>query len=755
MPSGRGDEGFFWRDLLFWSSSACWTLSEHSAAQARVLTLILFQDLMLRSVFWGRMSDRHDDFTVPFTPYLSHSAINSWFEGCTGRLKAKDVCYDRLGSAIGLVRDMRNNGTAHILHDVKFVAKEDLIMNDTLSTEHSQDLTPVDSNQEVRGLDTQREMLGRVEEADAHSGSFVVLEVTKFSKRADLLHKDSVPPLKPGVKWLMQQDCEVDNLPVKYSQFAMIIPSILHKLHVNMIVEHLCNTLLSPLGLTNRRLVATAICASSAREPTNYQRLEFLGDSIFKLSTSLALMTTHLKYHEGILSRIKDHIVSNGSLARAAVRTGLDRFIITKPFTGAKFRPLYNSEILARPPDIKKREMSTKILADVVEALLGASFLDGGYEKAIGCMRIFLPEVPWTAALTSHSDLQKHYEFQTQPIIYVGALERLLEYKFTRQSLPVEAITHASCQVPGVSAPYERLEFLGDSVLDNIVTIASFHHNPPIPVHRLHLIRSALVNADFLGYLCLRHHIELPYMDPLTDDYRNITTVKTIKPYHLWQLLRHHSRTIRVALQACLERLHSLEDQIAESLSEADSHPWTLLARLEPPKPFSDIVESLLGAIYIDSQGSMEACAKFLEHIGLMTYLKRVIETDVALLHPKEELGQLSNQDEVRYVMGKEGEEGKQRLTCTVIVGERELSRVGDGLKSLEVQTRAAEIACDLLKSERREEKEHVVDRNEDSEDGEFRDDQDEDVEAEQAGDTNSVMDQEADDDDVYMTADE
>ena len=91
--------------------------------------------------------------------------------------------------------------------------------------------------------------------------------------------------------------------------------------------------------ILDRGLVSTAISASSAQEPTNYQRLEFLGDSILKLSTSLALMSTHLSYHEKILSNMKDHVVSNGSLARAATRTGLDQFIITKPFTGAKWRP--------------------------------------------------------------------------------------------------------------------------------------------------------------------------------------------------------------------------------------------------------------------------------------------------------------------------------------------------------------------------------------------------------------------------------
>ena len=47
----------------------------------------------------------------------------------------------------------------------------------------------------------------------------------------------------------------------------------------------------------------------------------------------------------------------------------MDRFIITKPFTGQKWRPLYNGNLAANKPE-RTREMSTKTLADVVEALM-------------------------------------------------------------------------------------------------------------------------------------------------------------------------------------------------------------------------------------------------------------------------------------------------------------------------------------------------------------------------------------------------
>lgn len=112
----------------------------------------------------------------------------------------------------------------------------------------------------------------------------------------------------------------------------------------------------------------------------------------------------------------------------------------------------------------------------------------------------------------------------------------------------------------------------------------------------------------------------------------------------------------------------------------------------------SDIVESLVGAIYIDTQGSLPACEAFLEHLGLMAYLRRVMDENVALLHPKEELGQLADREKVRYELGKEGMGREQRLTCKVFVGERQVVRVGDGIGVMEVQTRAADGACRVLR---------------------------------------------------------
>lgn len=392
--------------------------------------------------------------------------------------------------------------------------------------------------------------------------------------------------------------------------------------------------------------------------------------------------------------------MSNSSLATAAIRTGLDRFIITKPFTGQKWRPVYNGGLAANQPE-QTREMSTKILADVVEALIGASFLDGGPQKVVAFLQIFLPEVPWPTALRASQILYGVYNLQVPVSSRVFEAEKVISHEFNLKNLVVEALTHPSHYGPKTSSSYQRLEFCGDAILDNIVTMTAFARNPPLPTHKLHLIRAALVNANFLGFLCLTLSISISRFEAFGNKSQKISTTDLSHSFYLWQSMRHASPSVRLAQQDCLARHEIVHKVISSSLAHGNRYPWTALARLEPPKFFSDIVESILGAIYIDTHGSLSDCESFLEYLGLMPYLRRVLDSEIAVLHPKEELGQLADQDKVRYVLGKEGEDGEERLTCTVIVGKRSIIRVGDGLSTMEVQTRAADETCKILRQER------------------------------------------------------
>lgn len=658
--------------------------------------------LLLESVFRARVDYGRYDFTALFMPSNGMDHL-TWLSSYSGAIKAGDLCDQDVGRDVGLVRDLSNNGTLHIFQNVRYESSEDTTPDGTSKALQYQNIEPclVEEGQcqPFQGVPDCTMQLDRT----AHDHS-VLMEVKRLPKRADFLHPvpsgNASSDKVSAPQWLLANKCEVSRLPFSYSRFALFVPSILHKVQVAVVVERLCNTVLSPLQFQDRSLVATAISASSAHEATDYQRLETLGDSILKIMTSLTLMTEHLNYHEGILSHQKDHIVSNSSLANAAMRMGLDHFIITKSFTGQRWRPLYNGGLAANQPE-RTREMSTKTLADVVEALIGASYLDGGLQKAVACLEIFLPEVPWPIALRASQILYGVYDLQVPVSTHVVEAEKVISHEFNLKTLVVEALTHPSHYGPNTSSSYQRLEFCGDAILDNIVTTTAFAHNPPLPTHKLHLIRAALVNANLLGFFCLNLSISISRFEALGNEVQKISTIDASRPFYLWQSMRHASPSIRLAQRDCLARHDIVHTAISSSLAHDNHYPWTALARLEPPKFFSDIVESILGAIYIDTHGSLSDCEGFLEHLGLMPYLRRILDNDIAVLHPKEELGHLADREKVRYVLGKEGEDCDERLTCTVFVGERPIVKVGDGLSAKEVQTRAADETCIILRRER------------------------------------------------------
>jgi ribonuclease-3 len=95
----------------------------------------------------------------------------------------------------------------------------------------------------------------------------------------------------------------------------------------------------------------------------NYERLEFLGDSILSLVISNELFQKQPKASEGELSRLRASLVNGEKLADIAQSLGIGEHVILGPgeLKSGGYR-------------------RASILADVVEALLGAIYLDGGFE---------------------------------------------------------------------------------------------------------------------------------------------------------------------------------------------------------------------------------------------------------------------------------------------------------------------------------------------------------------------------------------
>jgi dsRNA-specific ribonuclease len=398
---------------------------------------------------------------------------------------------------------------------------------------------------------------------------------------------------------------------------------------------------------------------------------------------------------------MKQAYVDNARLAQAALDFGLDRYIITESLSLQRWRPKYVEDHLQPSDSITAtRKMATKTLADVVEALIAVSYLDGGLPKALQCIALFMPmkhDKKWHSIEQAREKLNNPTPADLSLPPSWGHLETLLGYTFRNKALLVECMTHASYNLPGTFGTLERLEFFGDSLLEYLVVRRVYAVTNPKPLDnwQMHLIRTALVNGDFLGFLVMEASTTITHSDILAEDGKvSVQAKHEVMP--LWRFMRYHSSDLAAILKSTARRYHSLRDQIRAALQTAGRYPWALLARLQAQKFYADLFEAVLGAIYVDS-GSFEECDKFLERIGLLGCLERILGDGVNCLHPKEELGQLAVDKGVDYRIeveergGGEGGPGSGSVKCTVLIGDVVAGEVTAGVSREEVKTRAAE----------------------------------------------------------------
>ena len=87
----------------------------------------------------------------------------------------------------------------------------------------------------------------------------------------------------------------------------------------------------------------------------------------------------------------------------------------------------------------------------------------------------------------------------------ISILEEKLGHRFSNRELLLQALTHASAtaEVPSLHCN-ERLEFLGDTVLQMVVTDYIYRHYPQIPEGQLTRMRAAAVSEPSLAQLAER-----------------------------------------------------------------------------------------------------------------------------------------------------------------------------------------------------------------------------------------------------------
>ncbi|KAK0222957.1 hypothetical protein EDD85DRAFT_778913 [Armillaria nabsnona] len=530
-----------------------------------------------------------------------------------------------------------------------------------------------------------------------------------------------LPPTKPVKEEPCQPPKRVLLIP-KYTsvtlispvetEYVFLLPSVLRALSISLTVQSMRDRMFtssSHLYSIPSQLLTVAMTASSSQECDNYQRLETLGDTVLKYLVSIQLLSEHPLWHEGYLSRRKDHAIANVTLANENISREMFKWIIRDRLLGKKWKPAYMhsstpihekelAEVTVTPSTKKEAkknkakkiagELSTKVLADVIESTIGAAYLHGGLELGYECVKFFGLDLTWQPTVDRiESSIQRVSRIEPEvkkrielPERTISQVESMLGYEFRHKLTLLEALTHPSHQQDFGTISYERMEFLGDAVMDMVVTDYLYRaEGKKYSPGNMHLRKSAVVNGHILAYLCLKCCLKVrSHMPRPTGSGIGFQLEEEEGNIYLWKCLLHASPRVLDDQHVTFERFQTLSDAIADGLENGKIYPWTALTRLQAPKFFSDMIESLLGAVFLDSEGNLDRTRDVMRTIGVLPLLERIVKDDIDVRHPVSRLSVWASKQgqKVKYTFSEE----KENIICVVELHQGE----GGGIRVLE-----------------------------------------------------------------------
>ncbi|KAL0108749.1 hypothetical protein PUN28_014111 [Cardiocondyla obscurior] len=389
----------------------------------------------------------------------------------------------------------------------------------------------------------------------------------------------------------------------------------------------------------NSAEIMHALTTKLGQDMFNLERLETLGDSFLKFIVSLFLFEEFSMFNEGQLTSLKGKIIGNRNLYYCGKEKGIpgriknDAFVPTSNFIPPAFtvlralqdillhesvapNVLYELQIpenekltgiitedtrnimINKVINWDKRDkqtgvehylgvqiLSDKTVADSVEALIGVYLKGNSIRGAVKLLK-------WFGILHENVNIDKLLDDNpSNPIIgsgnidyhmpWANAVETNIGYKFKNRGFLLQALTHPSYTSNGITECYQRLEFLGDAILDFLITCYIYENCGNLSPGDLTDLRSALVNNITFACLTVRYGLHMallayaPSLHEIIDRF--------------------------VKFQE--ERDFAVNDELLCVLIEEDD--CDLIEYIDVPKILGDLFESLIGAIYLDSGKSL------------------------------------------------------------------------------------------------------------------------------------------------------
>ncbi|XP_024542807.1 endoribonuclease Dicer homolog 4-like isoform X2 [Selaginella moellendorffii] len=401
-------------------------------------------------------------------------------------------------------------------------------------------------------------------------------------------HRKSTIELPPELCILLEPELD-------YSVVAsvMVLPSVIYRLECLSAAAQLTKLVGIHISTT---MMLMALTSASCNEGFSLERLEFLGDSFLKFALSLHLVSEYPEEQEGFLTQKRQEQISNSNLHRFGVQRGLVTYMRDGQFEPKDWiAPVPCSSLASHEKllgrkfcDKGHRWLRRKSVADVMEAIIGAYITDNSADAAYHFMT-------WAGFKLVDRCLVPVFSCQASEVDDICNLEKIIGYTFRNKCFLVEAFTHASSSVQS----YQRLEYLGDAVLDYLIVLHLYASYPSLQPGLLSDLKAATVNNVWFAFVAVRHN------------------------FHKY--LRHNHKK-----------------EIDEYLLNKNVQCFLDWQLEQPPKCLSDLVESLAGALLFDTGGNLELVWSILEPL-----LRPIASPESLALHPVRELQELCQLKEI------------------------------------------------------------------------------------------------------------
>ncbi|KAF7294704.1 hypothetical protein MIND_01007600 [Mycena indigotica] len=366
--------------------------------------------------------------------------------------------------------------------------------------------------------------------------------------------------------------CRIIDIPHGLQDVLLVLPALYRRLTSVYRAGQLRKSLSLPPISDN--ILVEALTIPSANVDYSNQRLETLGDAVLQLCTSVHVFNQLPFANEGELSKGRQNCVSNRFLLYRGKEIGIESFLICETM-GMK---LWLSDIQRNPSDSHgercvARELPRRSLQETMESILGASYITGGIDMALATGQALGMNlggaVPW----------QVRYAKANSPVpdMFYDLQERL-GYSFNSGVLLLEALTHPSFDNQATNS-YQRLEFLGDAVIYLVVMDYMYRTFPDSTPDQLAWPRTRAVAAPAQAMLA-------------------------IKRLKLDKLLLANNVALSKEIDDWVPRLANCSGE------EIIKCGW----KYDPPKALSDVFESVIGAVLVDSHYDWDKTSAVVEY---------------------------------------------------------------------------------------------------------------------------------------------